>query len=129
MKPSTYKCLKLLRDQESVTTHDFLVGGCGSRFGARLSELRHEHGCVIEEHKLSDRSGSRYRLVAEPETSPAANPPAPAGEKPAPRTDTSGQANAALPPVSRAGGAPSPSDGCLFDTAPYRDTSPYEEAA
>lgn len=93
MKPSTLRCLQLLRAHESVTTHDFLVGGCGSRFGARLCELRHDFGCVIEEHKLSDRSGSRYRLIAEPDASPAAIPPAPhAGEQPAPRTDAPGQA-------------------------------------
>lgn len=79
MKPSTYRALKLLREHDSVTTHDFLLAGCGSRFGARLAELRHEHGCVIDEQRLTgDVSGSRYRLISEPTliSSPALGLPA-----------------------------------------------------
>ena len=69
MKPSAFKCLRELRHNEWVTTSDFLNAGCGSRFGARLHELR-ELGCVIEERRLPERSGSSYRLVAEPEEIP-----------------------------------------------------------
>jgi hypothetical protein len=51
-----------------VTTHDFLVAGVGSRFGARLGELR-DLGYVIDQHRLPlPTRGSRYRLLGEPET-------------------------------------------------------------
>lgn len=50
-----------------MTTHDFLVAGVGSRFGARLAELR-AMGYRIDERRLPlPTRGSRYRLVAEPD--------------------------------------------------------------
>ena len=48
--------------ETGVTTNGFLRAGCGSRFGARIHELRHDEGLRIEESYL--RSGaSLYRLV------------------------------------------------------------------
>lgn len=77
MKPSCQLALRLLQENESVTTHDLLVGGVGSRCSARIHELRHDHGYVITEERLKgERSGSRYRLIAEPEL------PKPSGERP-----------------------------------------------
>lgn len=67
MKPSTLRTLRLLERNDSATTHDFLVAGCGSRFGARIGELR-ELGYRIAEQRLTDgRSGSRYTLLSGPE--------------------------------------------------------------
>lgn len=55
------RCLALLQDGEWVTTATFLQGGCGSRFGARLMELRAE-GYNIQSELV--RPGSwRYRLL------------------------------------------------------------------
>lgn len=54
------KCLHLLRQQEWVTTNDFLRAGCGSRFGARLLELR-KQGYEIETEPVREGQ-ARYRL-------------------------------------------------------------------
>lgn len=48
-----------------VTTAAFLRAGCGSRFGARICELRHDDGMVIVEQRVS-RSSSLYVSVAPP---------------------------------------------------------------
>jgi len=52
-----------------VTTSEFLVAGCGSRFGARVQELR-DDGYVIPAKRIRDGS-YRYTLV----TSPAGHAP------------------------------------------------------
>jgi len=191
MKPTCLVALTLLRRFDKVTTHQLLQAGCGSRFGARLKELRDgpdkrwpdRRFRIAEERLKGDVSGSEYELLAEPEPVPTETPthrgsgdddrvgqrdarpvpdaavsstsgptfgPAPGAAltRQAPEADLVAQQpeartaagrrddpiqnpvlSAAPPPVSRAGGAPSQPDGCLFDTAPYRDTSPYEEAA
>jgi hypothetical protein len=66
--------LKLLVDagESGVETGAFLREGCGSRFGARVQELR-ESGAVIDARR--ERAGSyRYTLRRCPEP-PAAVPP------------------------------------------------------
>ena len=69
MKPSTFKTLKLLRAHEFVTTRDLLQAeGIGARYGARLYDLRQEGYVIVEERLPLPTRGSRYRLVAEPET-------------------------------------------------------------
>ena len=66
MKPSTAKVRSMLRERDSVTTHEFVLAGAGSRFGARIGELR-AMGYVISEERLPlPVRGSRYRLVGEP---------------------------------------------------------------
>ncbi len=63
MKPSTTKCLQLLREAgaEGATTHDFWQAGCGSRYSARIMELR-ARGAIIETTRI--RQGcSRYVLT------------------------------------------------------------------
>lgn len=51
--------------ERGVTTGELLQAGVGSRYGARLLELR-EDGYVIE--SIRERAGSfRYRLLATPE--------------------------------------------------------------
>lgn len=47
-----------------VTTNDFLRAGAGSRFGARIFDLRHKHGIHIEETSID--GGSVYKLAAQP---------------------------------------------------------------
>ncbi len=47
-----------------VSTADFLRAGCGSRFGARIHELRHEEGLRIDERYLRPGS-SLYTLVTD----------------------------------------------------------------
>lgn len=47
-----------------VTTNDFLRAGAGSRFGARIHELRHEDGLSITEASID--SGSVYKLAGQP---------------------------------------------------------------
>jgi len=80
------RVLQLLRDAgpRGVVTAAFLEGGCGSRFGARIQELR-DDGFAIVARPV--RPGQyRYVLVAEPEgemTAVAA--PLPAGEMAADR--------------------------------------------
>lgn len=188
MKPSCLAALTVLRKRNKVTTHQLLNAGCGSRFGARLKELRDgpdknwpDRKFVIDEQRLSgDVSGSEYELLAEPEPVPIETPThrgdgnedrvGPRDDRlvsagavstnaeptsgPAPGADLTRQApasrlvaqspdgeatgrrddpiqtpvrDAANPAGSRTAG-PQP-EGCLFDTAAYRDTSPYEEAA
>lgn len=51
-----------------VTTGEFLDAGCGSRFGARIQELR-DRGMVVDVHRL--RSGSYCYALRTPDT-PAA---------------------------------------------------------
>lgn len=46
-----------------VSTSEFLRAGCGSRFGARIHELRHDEGLGITERYLRPGS-SLYRLAA-----------------------------------------------------------------
>lgn len=57
------KVLALLKlaGEHGVTTAEFLRHGCGSRFGARIQELRDE-GYRIDSERVRDGS-SRYRLV------------------------------------------------------------------
>jgi len=67
VKPATLKALRLLRSagDRGVTTQDFLLAGVGSRYSARIFELRREFGCDIEEQR--QRAGSsRYWLREEP---------------------------------------------------------------
>lgn len=45
-----------------VSTSEFLRAGCGSRFGARIHELRHQDGLRIVERYLRP-GASLYRLV------------------------------------------------------------------
>ena len=64
MKPTALKALRLLQQNETVTTHDLLECGAGSRYGQRLAELR-AAGYVIDAWR--ERQGSwRYRLVSSP---------------------------------------------------------------
>lgn len=70
MKPSTRTTLDTLEPGRWVTTHDLLMAGCGSRYSARIMELRHL-GYEIEAEQV--RPGSwRYRRSAGPESAPAA---------------------------------------------------------
>ena len=59
-----------------VTTNEFLVAGCGSRFGARIHELRHAAGLRIDEERMRDGQ-SRYRLIQPAEPAPAESAVAP----------------------------------------------------
>lgn len=130
MKPSTLKTLRLLREHDSVTTHDLLVAGCGSRYSARIHELRHVHGFVIEEQRLTgDVNGSRYRLVAEPEDFPQRRP---SGEQPTGtaggRVDPcEGVAAPSQPEDFRPLGQGHPDSGGvgLFDADVFRDRTAY----
>jgi hypothetical protein len=71
--------LRLLKDAGSVgaTTADLLAAGVGSRYGARLLELR-DHGYVIESRR-ERQSSFRYILTDEPGVE------APAGRQLTPR--------------------------------------------
>jgi hypothetical protein len=66
VKPATLKVFRLLRDAQpgSVTTHQFIEAGCGSRYSARLFELR-ELGCEIVTKRLRQGSAS-YTLIYAP---------------------------------------------------------------
>lgn len=67
MKPSARIVLQQLRDNKTVTTHDFLVAGAGSRFGARIGELR-KLGFGIENERLPlPTRGDRYWLTHDAE--------------------------------------------------------------
>lgn len=67
--------LSLLEDAGSagVTTGDFLRAGCGSRFGARVQELR-DRGYTITSERVRDGSW-RYILDQAPATVQAGAPP------------------------------------------------------
>ena len=65
MKPSTRRCRDVLRSREWATVADFLTHGVGTRYSARILELR-ALGYVIDARPVKDRSGYVYRLVAEP---------------------------------------------------------------
>lgn len=55
------RTLELLKDQEWVYTGDFLRAGCGSRFGARIAELRDEgHEILCEAVRPGEY---RYKLT------------------------------------------------------------------
>ena len=71
MKPSTRRCRDVLRSREWATVADFLTHGVGTRYSARILELR-ALGYVIDARPVKDRSGYVYRLVAEPEVEPKA---------------------------------------------------------
>lgn len=50
--------------ETGVTTNGFLRAGCGSRFGARIHELRHDEGLRIDERYLRP-GASLYRLISD----------------------------------------------------------------
>lgn len=79
MKPSTTRCLDMLREagEYGVTTHDFAAAYI-ARFGARLNELRTQYGCDIETERIADNQ-SRYTLTyCPPELGAGGGEPAPA---------------------------------------------------
>lgn len=58
---------------KGVTTSDFVAAGCGSRFGGRIHELRHDDGMEIEQRYL--RPGASIYFMA-PAMASASAPPA-----------------------------------------------------
>lgn len=95
LKPSTAKVLGFLRDAGSrgVTTHELLHGGCGSRYGGRIHELRKLGYDITAER---ERQGSyRYTLISEPTASGALGPARSPGRGGNPVSD--GRGAAALP--------------------------------
>lgn len=54
-------CLHLLETQEWVTTNEFLAAGCGSRFGARIQELRDRGYDIPPAERVRDGQ-ARYTL-------------------------------------------------------------------
>jgi 3'-phosphoadenosine 5'-phosphosulfate sulfotransferase (PAPS reductase)/FAD synthetase len=70
LKPTALRALAILQANDSVTTHDLLECGAGSRYGQRIAEIR-ALGHVIEAKQV--RAGSwRYRLVSSPTDLPVA---------------------------------------------------------
>ncbi len=57
-----------------VTTAAFLRAGCGSRFGARICELRHQDGMEISEQRVS--RGSSLYVSADVSPGPVSTPSA-----------------------------------------------------
>jgi hypothetical protein len=73
LKPTALRALAILQANDSVTTHDLLECGAGSRYGQRIAEIR-ALGHVIEAKQV--RAGSwRYRLVSSPTDLPVASQP------------------------------------------------------
>ena len=68
MKPSTVRCLELLR-QGPQCSQDLVAGGVGYRYSARLSELRTvgyqitKQPCTVHDHHGRQW---RYHLAADP---------------------------------------------------------------
>ena len=90
-----------------VTTNQFLQWGAGSRFGARIHELRHDEGrTIVETNEL-------YTLLDSVLAGPAA---VSHGDLPV-AGGTGQDAAATYEPVA------------LFDPTPPRPISPYEEDA
>lgn len=124
MKPSTAHVLDVLR-QGPQTTHDLLTAGCGSRFGARICELRNEFGCVIAEKPVPRPTrGSLYTLVSEGpgvgQASSEAKGPT-KREQAAPGPVASTEAARAAAPAEPSG---------LFDAAVYEpERHSYKDAA
>ncbi len=65
MKPSTARCLACLRGGEWVSGNQ-LFEVAGTRYGARLFELRQE-GHVIEKRPAPHSAVPQYRIVEKPE--------------------------------------------------------------
>ncbi len=59
-----YKALEAAGDR-GITTQEFIQSFAGSRFSARILELRSKFGCQISTERLSANS-SRYRLISPP---------------------------------------------------------------
>lgn len=66
LKPSAYRVLLALRDGPRTTAQLCLPSCGGTRFSARIHELR-AAGAVIEEKRVRPGS-STYRLLSEPRT-------------------------------------------------------------
>lgn len=69
MKPSTRRVFDALlaAPNRTLTTHALCQPDLGGvRFGGRLHELKHDHGCVIEGHRIHE-GGWAYKLVSWPQ--------------------------------------------------------------
>lgn len=120
MKPTTARALKMLRQAgpAGVTNHDLLIGGVGSRYGARLHELEHEHGCALTATRVRD-SLWRYTLTAEPSSL------RPECDIPSGIAETQGRSAVISPP--EAGGGPHQAvAGQLFADPPRRPAGAYD---
>ncbi len=62
MKPSTARCLARLRGGEWVSGNQ-LFEVAGTRYGARLFELRTDYGFVIEKRPAPPSAVPLYRIV------------------------------------------------------------------
>lgn len=65
MKPSTRRCLERLRQAGGGwVSGNRLFEVCGTRYGGRIFELRHEHGLTIERRSAPNGSPvDEYRLI------------------------------------------------------------------
>ena len=52
---------KIWTDDDWVSIGDFIDNGCGTRYGARIHDLRHRRGYTIEHKKI--HKSHYYRLV------------------------------------------------------------------
>jgi hypothetical protein len=112
------------RGRYGVTTRELLEAGCGSRYGARLAELR-DDGHVVTGVRL--RNGSwRYTLIrdAERDQASASRPPGAASDDLDTSLEASGDDAAHLQPDGHARAASSPT---LFDPAPDCAPAPAEQ--
>ncbi len=62
-----YEILKAAGDR-GITTSEFLSSRCGSRYSARILELRAKFGCQISTERLS-QGNYRFRLLSAPSPS------------------------------------------------------------
>ena len=62
MKPTTRSALTLLRSREWVSGND-LFQVAGTRYGARLNELKNDHGYRWEKRWIKGRAVPFYRLL------------------------------------------------------------------
>lgn len=130
MKDSTRHTLDVLRTGPK-TTHELLEADCGTRYGARLFELR-ELGFVIDTSPR--KGGALYTLVHDPEKaageSGAQSTPASAGRSlgatDAPELRAGREVDQCAPAVDVPGDrSATPSSDPLFDAPPAR--RPYED--
>lgn len=130
MKDSTRHTLDVLRTGPK-TTHELLEADCGSRYGARLFELR-ELGFVIDTSPR--KGGALYTLVHDPEraTGEPVSPATPAsagrslGDTDAPELRAGPTADSPGPgSLSSSDRSAAPSSDPLFDAPTAR--RPYED--